>query len=131
MHPEDVDAALGGARDEPAHEVALERARADEEPAAKGHSERRRAASVKRANPFPGAFDASLDEPVEAAAAGYLETAEPRLVERAGELEQLRAPDVPGQRLLAQEPDRGVPQLGHAEPAVRPARCSGARAGRP
>ena len=40
VHPKDVDAALGGARDEPADEVALERARADEEPAAESHAER-------------------------------------------------------------------------------------------
>ncbi len=127
VDPEDVDPALGRARDEASDEVVRERAGADQEATAESHPERRLTPRGERADPCPRALDATLDEGVEAPSPRHLEAAEAGPVEGARQLEQLRSADVPGERLLTEEPDRRVPELGH----VRRARCTGARACRP
>ena len=113
MDAEDVDAALRRAPDEPAHEIALERPGADEEPAAQRHRERRLAAAADRPDPLPGALDAVAHAPVEAPAAGDLEAAEPGAIQHARQLEEPCRTDVPGERLLREKPNGRVPELGH------------------
>ena len=90
VQAEDLDAALGGARDEPAREVAADRARADEEPAAQRQRERRRRARLERPDALPGALDAAPDRVVEHAAARDLEVREAGPVEELGEAQQIR-----------------------------------------
>ena len=113
VEPEDVDPVLGRARDEPAHDVRRDGLRADEEPAAQGEPERRRRAGVDRADPLPGALDASPHGRVEDAAARHLEAREPGAVEDLRDAEHLARGDAPGQRLLRQQADRGVVELRH------------------
>ena len=59
VQPEDLDAALGGAEDEAAHQVVGQRPRADQEPAAQRHLQRRLASSARlsAADPLPRALD--------------------------------------------------------------------------
>ena len=78
VQAEDVDAALGGAGDEPPREVAVDRPRADEEAAAQGERERRRRARLQRADALPRALDAAAHGGVEDAAARDLEVGETR-----------------------------------------------------
>ena len=77
VQTEDVDPVLGGGRDEAAHEVGADGARADEEAAAQRQPERRRRARLQRADPLPRALDAAADGRVEDAAAGDLQDAKP------------------------------------------------------
>src|SRR5581483_5961070 len=89
VEPEDVDTVLGCGRDEPACEVGVYGARADEEAPAESEAERRLDTRLERADPLPRALDAALDGRVEAAAARDLEIREARLVEDLGEPELL------------------------------------------
>ena len=114
VEPEDVDPVLGGARHEPAHDVRRDRLRADEEPAAQRQPERRRRARVDRPDPLPGALDAPPHRRVEDAASRDLEAGEPGAVEDLRDAEDVARRDAPGERLLRQEPDRGVVELRHA-----------------
>src|SRR5207247_337861 len=82
LEAEDVDPALGRARDETAREVAAHGTRADEEAAAQSHSERSLRPRLERANPLPRALDAAAHGGVEHASAGDLEVREPRAVEQ-------------------------------------------------
>ena len=84
VQPEDLDPALGGRGDEAPDEVAADRVRADEEPAAQRHRERRLRPVIERADAFPGALHAAAHRRVEDAAAGDLE------VREAGAVEDLR-----------------------------------------
>ena len=89
VEPEDVDAALGGGRDEAADEVAADGPRADEEAAAQRQRERRLRPRLQRADPLPRALDAAPDGGVEDAAARDLEVREAGAVEDLGEPEQI------------------------------------------
>ena len=81
MQAEDVDPAFRRARDEPAREVASDRARADEEAAAERHAERRLRSRLERPDPLPWALDPAPYRAVEDASAGNLERGEPGTVE--------------------------------------------------
>ena len=87
VQAEDVDAVLGGRRDEAAREVGVDRARADEEAAAEREAERGLHARLQRADPLPRALDAALDGGVEVAAARDLEVREAGAVEDLGQVE--------------------------------------------
>ena len=113
MQPEDVDAALGSARDEPAREVAADRTGADEESPAQGERERRLRPGLERADALPRALDATPDRVVEDAAAGDLQVREARPVEDLGEAQQLRRRHQAGERLLAEDADRRVDEARH------------------
>ena len=130
VESEDVDAAARGARHEAADDVGRHRPSADEEAAAQGHAERRRAARANRPDPLPRALDAAADGAVEAASAGDLEAREAGLVELRSELVQPRRGDSVGERLLREKPDRRVDELRNDVPST-PGRCSGARGCRP
>src|SRR6185312_7358015 len=108
VQPEDVDAALRRGRNETACEVASNRARPDEEPAAERKCERRRRSGLQRADPLPRALDASPDRVVEDAAAGHFEVRETRSVEELREPKEIRRGHQAGQRFLTQYPDRCV-----------------------
>ena len=114
VQPEDLDAALGGARDEAPGEVAADRPRADEEAPAHSERERRRAcARLERANALPGALDAAAHRRVEDAAAGDLEVREACAVEDLGEAQEVRRRHQAGERLLAEDADRRVDEARH------------------
>ena len=85
VQAEDVDAVLGRRRDEAAHEVDPDRARADEEAAAQRQPERRRRPGLQRADALPRALDAPPDRGVEDAAARDLEAGKAGLVEHLGD----------------------------------------------
>ena len=129
-----------------------DRTRADEEASAQRDPERRRDAGLDRADPLPRTLDATPHRGVEDAAAGDLEAREPCLVEDLGDAQDLGRGQAPGERLLREEPDRRVDELGHgldlsdlshavdADEAasapnggcgLRRGRCSGLRADRP
>ncbi len=134
VEAEDVDAALGRARNEPAREIASDGARADEEAATQRHAERRLRPRLERPDPFPGALDSAAHRTVEDASAGDLERGEPDPVEELGELQEVGRRHAPGQRLLAEQADGRIDERGHDERvtlASRRARCSGLREGRP
>jgi len=115
VQPEDVDAALGGRQDEPPDQVIGDRARADQEPAAKCDLKRRlRATSAEAPDPLPRALDAAPHGRVEAAAARDLEGGEARAVEDLGHLEHAGRRDRAREGLLREQPDRGVDDSGHA-----------------
>src|SRR6185503_7076357 len=105
---------VGGARYEATHDDRVDALRADEEPAAQREPERRRRARVDRTDPLPGALDAPPHRRVEDAAARDLEAGEPGAVEDLRDAEDVTRGDAPGERLLRQEPDRGVVELRHA-----------------
>ena len=133
VEAEDLDPALGGGGDEAADELAADRARADQEAAAQRHRERRLRPLVERANPLPGTLDPAAHRRVENTAAGDLEVREAGLVEDLGEPQQLGRRNPPGERLLAQQPDRRVDERRHVGTLARSrrGRCSGLRADRP
>ena len=85
MQAEDLDAALGRARDEAAGEVAADRARADEEAAAERQRERCLGAGLQRPDALPGALDPAAHGAVEDPAAGDLQVGEARSIEELGE----------------------------------------------
>ena len=120
VQAEDVDAVLGGRRDEAAREVGVDRTRADEEAAAEGEPERRLHARLQRADALPRALDAALDGPVEAAAAGDLEVGEPGAVEDLGEPELLGGRDLARERLLPEQADGGVGERRHGSGPTAP-----------
>src|SRR5205807_6723769 len=94
--------------------------RADEEAPPQRHPERRLRARVDRADTLPGALDAAPHGAVEDPAAGDLEQAEPRLVEDPREPEDGRRRHPPRERLLPEQPDRRVDELGHRrDPSAR------------
>ncbi len=155
VQPEDVDAVVGRARDEPPHDVGRDRARADEEPSAERQAERRRRACVDRANALPRALDGEPDGRVEDAATGDLEVREAGRIEDLRDAEHLARRELagradparaggwwcrrsgacqwwtlswrgnPGERLTPRPRDAASP------PMLTRARCSGLRAGRP
>ena len=127
-----------------------------EEPAAERQAERRRRARVDRADALPRALDGEPDGRVEHAAAGDLEVREAGRVEDLGDAEHLTGRELARERILREQADGGVDDLGHVEcvdlivardagerlkprraqdaaspPSVTRARCSGLRAGRP
>ena len=113
VQPEDFDPALGGRGDEAADELAADRARADEEPPAQRHRERRLGALVQRTDPLPRALDAAAHGRVEDSAARDLEVGETGLVEDLREAQQLRRRHQARERLLGQQADRGIDQCRH------------------
>ncbi len=119
VQAEDVDARLGRAQDEAAHEIGVGRARADQERAPQRHHERRRRARLERADPLPRALDRSLDGAREAAAARHLERGVPGVVEILGEAQDARGRDAPDERLLREQPDRRVDEASHVRDQAR------------
>ena len=113
VEPERVDAARGGARDEPADEVVARRARPDEEAAAQGEHQRRPRPGANRPDPLPGALDPAPHRRVEGAAAGDLEVGVAGAVEDLRQAEELGGRHRPGERLLREDADRGVDELRH------------------
>src|SRR5262249_8982431 len=97
-----------GAGDEAADDVAAHGTRADEEAATERDAEGGRDAGLDRANPLPRALDAPAHCRVEDAAPRHLQTREPRPVEDLRHLEDLRGREVPGERLLREQPDGRV-----------------------
>ena len=100
-------------RDEAPGEVAADRPRADEEPAAQRERERRRRPRLQRADPLPRALDAAPDGAVEDAAARDLEIGEPGPVEDLGEAQEVRRRHQAGERLLTEDADRRVDEARH------------------
>ena len=115
VEPEDVDPVVGRAGDEPAHDVGGDRARADEEATAQGEAERCRRARVDRADPLPGALDGAAHGRVEDAAARDLEVREAGPVEDLGDPQHLAGGQLAGERILREQADGGVDDLGHVE----------------
>ncbi len=81
VHAEDVDARLGRAQHEAAHEIVRGGTAADQERPAQRHGERGARAPAHRADALPRALEATLDGGREAAAARDLERAVPHLVQ--------------------------------------------------
>ena len=121
VQPEDLDPVLRRARDEPAHDVGRDRLRADEEPPSERDPERRRRACVDRADPLPGTLDPASDRGVEDPAARDLEAAEAGTVEDLGDPQHLAGRHRARERLLREEPDRGVVELRHGGSLPPPA----------
>src|SRR5579862_78555 len=113
VQPEHVDAAVGGGLDEAPRELAADRARADEEPAAHGERKRGGRPRLERSDPLPRALHAALHGAVEDTAAGDLEVREARPVEHARELEQRRGRHGACERLLAEHANRRIDELRH------------------
>ena len=113
VEPEDLDPARRGGLDEVADELAVDRAGADEEPAAEGHAERRRRPRLDRADPLPRTLDAAPDGGVEDATARDLEQPEARLVEDPRQAEERRRRHPPRERLLPEQANRRVDELRH------------------
>ena len=116
MEPEDVDPVLGRRGHEAAHEVAVDRPRADEEAAAQREPERRLRARLERADPLPRALDAAPHGAVEDAAARDLEVGVAGAVEDLRELEQVGGRHAARKRLLAEQADGGVGEPWHVGP---------------
>src|SRR6478609_9673717 len=100
VEPEDVDAVLGGRRDETTREVGVDRPRPDEETPAEREAERRLDARLECPDPLPRALDAALDGGLEVPAARHLEIREPGAVENLGKPELLSRGNTPGERFL-------------------------------
>jgi hypothetical protein len=113
VQAEDADAVLRRRGDEATDEVARDRTRPDEEPAAQCHSERRLRTRLDRADALPRALDSPPDRRVEDAAARDLERGEARTVEDLRKLQNLCGRHRTGQGLLAQQPDGRVDESGH------------------
>jgi len=75
--------------------------------------ERRLGAHLDRANALPGTLYAAPDRGLKAAAAGNVQIGEAGAVQQFGELVQVARGDAPGQRLLAEQANRGVYERGH------------------
>ena len=122
VQAEDVDAALRGARNEAAREVAPHGARADKEAAAQRERERRRRAALEGADALPRALDAAPDRAVEDAAARDFQVGEASPVEELREAQQLRRRHQAGERLLAEHADRRIDETRHGWGPYRYAR---------
>ena len=90
VQPEDVDAVFGSRSDEPADEVVVDRARPDEQAAAKRQAEWSLDVRLQRADSLPGALDSSPDRTVEAATARNFQIGEAGLIENLADLQLLR-----------------------------------------
>ena len=84
-----------------------------EEPAAERQAERRRRARVDRADPLPRALDGEPDGRVEHAAARDLEVREAGRVEDLGDPQHLAGRELAGERILREQANGGVDDLGH------------------
>ena len=113
VQPEDVDAVLCRAGDEPADDVGADRLRADEEAPSQGDSERCPGAGVDGTDALPRALDGAPHRGVEDASAGDLEAGEPGPVEDLRDAEHLPRGHLTREFPLRQEPDRRVDQLWH------------------
>ena len=119
VQTEDVDAVFGRTRHEAPHDVARDRARADEEASTQRDPERRRHAGLDRANPLPRALDTTPHGCVEDASSGHLQTGEARAVEDLRHTQDFRRRQLAGERLLREQADRGVDQLRHSQGPYR------------
>ena len=119
VQPEDVDPARRGARDESSGEVVADGPRTDEEATAQCQSERRRRPRLQCAQALPRALDATADRTVEDAAARDLEIGEARPVEQLGETQELGGRHAPGERVLAEDPDRRIDKAWHGRGPYR------------
>src|SRR5262249_40762988 len=106
VETEDVDAVRGGGGDEPANEVVVRGARADEKAAAEREAERCRRASLQRADALPRALDAAANGAVEAAASRHLEVGEARAVQDLGDAKLIGGRQSAGAGVLAAEAGR-------------------------
>ena len=113
VEAEDVDAVLGCAGDEPSHDVFRDRLGADEEATAEGDPERCLRTGAECANPLPWALDSLAHRRVEHSSAGHLEARETGSVEDLGDTQNLAGRHLAGERLLREQADRGVDELGH------------------
>ena len=113
VQPEDVDAVVGRARDEAAHDVGRDGSRARQEPAAQREPERRRRPRVDRSDALPGALDRETDGRVEHAAARDLEICESGPVEDLGDAQHLAGRQLAGERVLREQANSRVDDLGH------------------
>ena len=113
VQPEDVDAVVGRAGDEAAHDVGGDGSRAGQEPAAERQAERRRRARVDRADALPRALDGEPDGRVEHPAARDLEVGKPGRVEDLGDPQHLAGRELAGERILREQANGGVDDLGH------------------
>ena len=114
VQTENLDAVLGRRRDETAHEIGPDGPRADEEATAQRQSQRRLRPGLERADPLPRALHSAPHGAVEHAAPRNLQACEARAVEDLGDLEDRSGGNPPGQRLLAEQADRGIDQYRHA-----------------
>ncbi len=119
VQPEDVDPVLRRGCDEAPRELAADGTRADEEPSAQRETERRLDARVDRADALPRALDAPAHCAVEDPSAGDLEVGEAGAIEDLGEPQHLRVRNPPRERLLPEQPDRGVDELRHQKGPYR------------
>src|SRR6185295_6336262 len=99
--------------DEAAHDIGRHGLRPDEESPAEREPERRCRPRVDRPDPLPRALDPPPYRRVEDAAAGDLETPEAGAVEDLRDPQDVAGRDAAGERLLRQEPNRRVVELGH------------------
>ena len=115
LEPEDVDPALGRARNEASREVTAHRTGADEKSSTKRHAERRLRPRLERADPLPRALDAAAHGRVEDPTARDLEVREAGAVEQLGQAEQVGGRHPPGQRLLAEQANSRVHESRHEQ----------------
>ena len=113
VEAEDVDAVLGCAGDEPSHDVFGDRLGADEEATAEGDPERCLRTGAERANPLPRALDslrtaASNTPPPDTSRHAKPAPSRISAIRRTSPVGTL-----PGERLLREQADRGVDELGH------------------
>ncbi len=125
VQPEDLDAVLGRAADEPPDDIAADGSRAHEEAPSQRDPERRRHARLDPADALPRALDTPAYRRVEDAAPRDLEAGEPGVVEDVGNAEDLRRREAPGEGLLREEPDSRVDELRHDVGTLAP--CSSDR----
>ena len=120
VQPEDLDAALGGAEDEAAHQVVGQRPRADQEPAAQRHLQRRvvapgmRSARTRSQGLSAPRLTAASKQPPPR----HLERAEAGAVQDLGHLQHAGGRQRADQRGLGQQPEGGVDDPGHARADV-------------
>jgi hypothetical protein len=86
VQAEHLDAVFGSTGDEPADDVARNRARADEEPAPKGDPERRLHTRLAPADPLPRTLDPATNRRVKDTPAGNLEARETRPIQDLGDV---------------------------------------------
>jgi hypothetical protein len=119
VQPKDVDAGLRGAEDEAADEIGVRGARTDQERASQRHHQGRRRAGLEGADALPRALDRARDRAGEAAAARDLERGIAGAVEILGQSQDPRGRDTAHERLLREQPDRGVDEAGHVGDQAR------------
>ncbi len=115
VETEDVDPVPRRARDEPPDDVLGHGSGPDEKASAQGKAEGRGRPGIDRADALPRALDRPAHRRVEDAATRHLEVRKARTVEDLGDAEHLAGRQLARQRVLRQQADGGIDDLGHVE----------------